>query len=86
MSLRLFRIYRFIEPDVPRYVKGDPVRVQQILMNLTGNAIKFTENGEVLLKVATNHKQVNSYLFSVEDTSIGIHPSYHDTIFDSFSE
>jgi len=75
-----------IEPDVPRYVKGDPVRVQQILMNLTGNAIKFTENGEVLLKVATNHKQVNSYLFSVEDTGIGIHPSYHDTIFDSFSQ
>jgi PAS domain S-box-containing protein len=75
-----------IEPDVPRYVIGDPVRVQQILMNLTGNAIKFTEKGEVLLKVATNHKQMDTYLFSVEDTGIGIDQSYHDTIFESFSQ
>ena len=75
-----------IEPDVPRYVFGDPVRVQQILMNLTGNAIKFTEKGEVVLKVATDHKQMNSYIFSVEDTGIGIDQSYHATIFDSFSQ
>jgi len=75
-----------IEPDVPRYVRGDPVRVQQVLMNLTGNAIKFTEKGAVMLKVVSDHKQMNSLLFSVEDTGIGIDPSYHDTIFDSFSQ
>jgi PAS domain S-box-containing protein len=75
-----------IEPDVPRYVRGDPVRVQQVLMNLTGNAIKFTEKGAVILKVASDHKQMGALLFSVEDTGIGIDPSYHDTIFDSFSQ
>ena len=75
-----------IDPDVPRYVIGDPVRVQQILMNLTGNAIKFTEKGEVVLKVATDHKQMDSYIFSVEDTGIGIDQSYHSTIFESFSQ
>jgi len=75
-----------IEPDIPRYVIGDPVRVQQILMNLTGNAIKFTEKGEVVLKVVTDHKQMDSYIFSVEDTGIGIDQSYHSTIFESFSQ
>jgi len=75
-----------IEPDVPRYVIGDPVRVQQILMNLTGNAIKFTEKGEVVLKVETDHKQMDTFIFSVEDTGIGIDPSYHNTIFESFSQ
>jgi len=75
-----------IDPDIPRYVIGDPVRVQQILMNLTGNAIKFTEKGEVVLKVATDHKQMNSYIFSVEDTGIGIDQSFHNTIFESFSQ
>jgi PAS domain S-box-containing protein len=75
-----------IDPDVPRYVIGDPVRVQQILMNLTGNAIKFTEKGEVVLKVTTDHKQMNSYRFSVEDTGIGIDQSFHNTIFESFSQ
>jgi PAS domain S-box-containing protein len=75
-----------IEPDVPRYVIGDPVRVQQILMNLTGNAIKFTQKGQVVLTVATDPKQLNTYIFSVEDTGIGIDKSYHTTIFESFSQ
>ena len=75
-----------IDPDIPRFVIGDPVRVQQILINLTGNAIKFTEKGEVVLRVSRERKQIDSYLFTVADTGIGIDSSYHSTIFDSFSQ
>ena len=75
-----------IEPDVPRYVIGDPIRLQQILINLTGNAIKFTQIGEVILKVSLDENNLESFLFSVKDTGIGIDRSFHSTIFERFSQ
>ncbi|MBF0450749.1 MAG: response regulator [Candidatus Magnetomorum sp.] len=75
-----------IAHDVPRYVMGDPVRLQQILINLTGNAIKFTAKGEVVLKLSLDRNYKDSFLFTVQDTGIGIDRSYHSTIFERFSQ
>jgi len=73
---------------VPRYVEGDPVRLRQILVNLLGNAIKFTSRGEVGLRVCLVEEQDEEALvrFSVSDTGIGISPEAQLRIFDSFSQ
>lgn len=79
-----------IAPDVPRQVVGDPLRVRQILLNLLGNAIKFTDNGEVVLKVSASPPSHGierpHLLFSVRDTGIGIAREQLDTIFESFQQ
>jgi len=75
-----------ITSEVPRYVIGDPIRLQQILINLTGNAIKFTEKGEVVLKVTIDNNHSDSFLFMIQDTGIGIDSSFHSTIFERFSQ
>ncbi len=74
--------------DVPAQVKGDAARLRQILLNLIGNAIKFTHKGEVVVKVSPNPdiSDPNRLLFSVSDTGIGIPADKIDTIFDSFSQ
>jgi len=73
---------------VPRYVEGDPVRLRQIMVNLLGNAIKFTREGEVMLRVCLVQEQGEDALlrFSVTDTGIGIAPEAQTRIFDSFSQ
>ncbi|MGH8507737.1 MAG: response regulator, partial [Gammaproteobacteria bacterium] len=77
-----------IGADVPAQVKGDAARLRQILLNLIGNAIKFTHDGEVVVKVSSHPtlQDPNRLLFSVSDTGIGIHADKIDTIFDSFSQ
>ncbi|MGH8520480.1 MAG: response regulator [Gammaproteobacteria bacterium] len=77
-----------IGADVPAQVKGDAARLRQILLNLIGNAIKFTHKGEVVVKVSSNPDISDPYrlLFSVEDTGIGIPADNIGTIFDSFSQ
>ena len=79
-----------IAPDVPRQVSGDPLRVHQILLNLLGNAIKFTEKGEVLMQVSVSPPACGidrpHLLFVVQDTGIGIAPEKMDAIFDSFQQ
>jgi PAS domain S-box-containing protein len=70
------------------FFKGDALRLRQILLNLTGNALKFTEQGEVevnvkLQRVDSQHFEVG---FSVRDTGIGIDKSQHELIFESFSQ
>jgi two-component system sensor histidine kinase/response regulator len=77
-----------IRPDVPTALVGDPVRLRQIIVNLTGNAIKFTEQGEVTVSVITQEEDDASVFlhFMISDTGIGISPGQSDAIFDSFKQ
>lgn len=77
-----------IGESVPRYLKADVMRLQQILINLGGNAIKFTEQGSVTLKIATHcmNENVVSLVFSVKDTGIGIAPENQQKIFSGFTQ
>ncbi|MBU1362679.1 MAG: response regulator [Gammaproteobacteria bacterium] len=74
--------------DVPRYVKGDPSRIRQVLVNLVGNAIKFTQHGEIALRTELLQLQLGQATihFSVRDTGIGIAPEKQELIFDAFSQ
>ncbi len=74
--------------EVPDMVKGDPGRLRQILVNLVGNAIKFTEKGEVALKVQLEREEGNraTLHFVVSDTGIGVAPDKIQSIFESFAQ
>ena len=79
-----------IAPDIQDIFLGDPIRLRQVLINLVGNALKFTESGEISISVESGgefeQNQTNCLLFSVTDTGIGI-PEYKlETIFDEFSQ
>jgi PAS domain S-box-containing protein len=80
----LFRIM----PGVPTHLVGDPLRLRQIMVNLVGNAIKFTERGEVLLTVENDRDAsgLAALRFSVHDTGIGISPEQIESIFQSFAQ
>jgi CheY-like chemotaxis protein len=77
-----------IDHDVPTLLRGDPGRVRQVLLNLIGNAIKFTDNGEVVVRVALESETEGSarLRFSVRDTGVGIPPSRMDRLFEKFSQ
>ncbi|MFC1585926.1 response regulator [Fibrobacterota bacterium] len=75
-----------ISPEVPEYIKGDPQRLRQVIFNLLGNAIKFTQNGKVCLKVQTRDGDAPSLLFSIRDTGIGIPKSNLKVIFEAFTQ
>ncbi len=77
-----------IASDVPNAVLGDPGRIRQILVNIIGNAIKFTEKGEIVLRVACVQLSSSSVElhFSVIDTGIGIPQDKVGTIFEAFSQ
>jgi signal transduction histidine kinase/CheY-like chemotaxis protein/HPt (histidine-containing phosphotransfer) domain-containing protein len=77
-----------IDPQVPAYVLGDPVRVQQILTNLIANAIKFTERGQIAVTVREDaHVDDTTRLYvSVVDTGIGISKDAQQTIFEPFRQ
>ena len=77
-----------IDPDVPAGVVGDPTRIQQVLTNLVGNALKFTERGHVFVAVREDSRTEGSTKlhFSVTDTGIGIPPEKHDAIFEAFRQ
>jgi len=77
-----------VPPDVPHLVRGDPTRVRQVLMNLIGNAIKFTEQGEVDVSAAVvaYHGDRTSVRFRVRDTGIGIAAEQQGTIFQEFTQ
>ncbi|NOY81894.1 MAG: response regulator [Kiritimatiellaeota bacterium] len=77
-----------IGADVPTRLRGDPGRLRQVLLNLLGNAIKFTEKGEVILRVSIVEELGDSVKlrFSVTDTGIGVPASRIDALFDSFTQ
>ncbi len=77
-----------IHPDVPDFVLGDETRITQVMMNLAGNAIKFTENGSVTIYVDVEYREVNEFAlkFSIRDTGIGIPADKIDKIFESFGQ
>ncbi|KPC50566.1 hybrid sensor histidine kinase/response regulator [Amantichitinum ursilacus] len=74
--------------DVPMLLQGDPLRLNQVLLNLANNAIKFTESGEVAIRVRVSHDSPNhpQVLFRVEDTGIGIDPAHVGALFQAFTQ
>ena len=77
-----------IQPGVPESLAGDPGRLRQVVANLVGNAIKFTERGEVRLEVELESQAVGapSLHFQVRDTGIGITPEKQAAVFDAFTQ
>ncbi len=75
-----------INSDLPQFVFGPEERIRQILMNLVGNGIKFTEAGVVTLKVLPHQDKNNWITFEVIDTGIGIEPERLEAIFDPFTQ
>ncbi|MBO1518753.1 hybrid sensor histidine kinase/response regulator [Oceanisphaera pacifica] len=74
------------DPEVPNSLRGDPLRLGQVLVNLVNNAVKFTERGEVVLKVSICHNPEPQLCFAVSDTGIGIVPEQLDRLFQSFTQ
>ncbi|HEX7688629.1 MAG TPA: ATP-binding protein, partial [Burkholderiaceae bacterium] len=77
-----------IDANVPRWLRGDPVRLRQIMLNLIGNALKFTEVGTVQLRVACGSTETGRLLLEVEveDTGIGISEEAQQRLFRSFEQ
>ncbi len=75
------------EGDLPACLNSDPYRLQQCLINLVGNAIKFTQQGHVNVRVSLEHQDDTPLIsFAVEDTGIGIAPDRQEAIFESFTQ
>jgi signal transduction histidine kinase/CheY-like chemotaxis protein len=77
-----------VQPDVPKGLIGDDMRLRQVLTNLGGNAVKFTSQGEVVLSVRKAASEANSVTleFAMRDTGIGIAPDKQEHIFSGFSQ
>jgi signal transduction histidine kinase/DNA-binding response OmpR family regulator len=77
----------FVSEEVPASVAGDPGRLRQVLVNIVGNAMKFTERGQVVVGVSpTSNRPSDSLRFEVSDTGIGIPRDVRDRLFDAFSQ
>src|SRR5213593_1235426 len=77
-----------VDPAVPRALRGDPGRLRQVLLNLVGNALKFTAHGEVAVRVAVAGQAAKTVTlrFEVADTGIGISPEQQARIFEPFAQ
>ncbi len=78
----------FLSPDVPARLMGDPGRLRQVIANLAGNSLKFTDKGEIFIKVEKQreYKHKVALKFSVRDTGIGIPREKQQRIFESFTQ
>jgi two-component system sensor histidine kinase/response regulator len=77
-----------IDPQVPKTLRGDPLRLGQVLMNLAGNAVKFTEKGEIVIAVSLDERFDDelSLRFSVRDSGIGLQQEQLGNLFSAFSQ
>jgi len=79
-----------VERDVPNWLIGDPCRLRQILTNLCSNAVKYTENGQIIVSVKKLHDNLEQkfveLVFSVQDTGIGLKPEELSRLFESFAQ
>jgi signal transduction histidine kinase/CheY-like chemotaxis protein/HPt (histidine-containing phosphotransfer) domain-containing protein len=77
-----------VDTDVPTVLLGDPGRLRQVLTNLVGNAVKFTDSGDVVVRasVASTHNGTVNVRFEVRDTGIGIAPDVQGALFEPFSQ
>ncbi|GFM38623.1 hybrid sensor histidine kinase/response regulator [Desulfovibrio psychrotolerans] len=87
-SRKGLEVILYIAPDVPRRVVGDPTRLQQILVNLLSNALKFTALGHVVTQVLVRSRTEREVVLeiSVKDTGVGIPETKQDVIFDIFTQ
>jgi len=82
-------LFSFIEPSTPAFIYGDTVRLRQIIINLIGNALKFTKEGEIVISVKSVKeisKDIVTLQFSIQDTGIGIAENVADDLFKDFSQ
>ena len=81
-----------LDPEVPSMLKGDPLRLEQVLTNLVGNAVKFTEKGNIVVSIHTEQSRETDpgdkvrLRFSVKDTGIGLSAKQRERLFASFSQ
>jgi PAS domain S-box-containing protein len=78
----------FMPADIPKHWQGDPTRIRQVLTNLIGNAVKFTEQGEVsvTIKCSSDNAGLHDVRFEVRDTGVGIAPEAQGYLFQPFSQ
>ncbi len=79
-------LFIIIQPDVPEAMTGDVLRIRQVLMNLIGNAIKFTQQGQITLRISLSQERHNSIYFAIEDSGVGIPDKKIPTLFNAFSQ
>ena len=83
------RLLTFVDPELPHFVRGDPVRLRQILINLGGNAIKFTDSGRVIIRAERapgSNDEVEMVRLRVIDEGIGISAEGQSRLFQAFSQ
>lgn len=82
------KLHLEFENDIPKKLKGDPLKISQILINLIGNSIKFTENGDIWVRVKKQHQNKNKVLlkFEIEDNGEGISKEKQKAIFENFTQ
>lgn len=87
-SEKSIHLATLVEPLVPDAVIGDPSRLRQVIINLVGNAVKFTQEGEVAVRIKSQAESEGHrvFHFAISDTGIGIPPDKRQAIFDSFTQ